>query len=489
VVASWRLTVHPDIGDLDGFPISDAGVSDAWPVVDGLYLAGDGNIALYDAIARNVSQTWNPSDSGKVEMRAIIQGIPLAQIGDKASYGDVVIDAEAGPVLETSFDGTRIWTVRSDGLRMYLKGYTPDSKGRVSNPVCFFRAPAGGAITNVTDARALPNGAIILATDAGQKVYNPTARSWYEGSDAFSEAQSIYALGDYVLFTRGNPLFDNLELAIIPSSSINIPDSCSLDSVTVSQSVNWLLVRSYAANEKTAQAAWIEPDGSVISWQSGSKSVVLNAPGEQPSSASLRRVYDFSDLGYLFFATDSQIYRYTLDTRTWTLIDLKERGATWRWIDLVRDGNDGVLIAADTSGTYYRGLLNIAQTSVSMNQLLTPPDTGFGKSADDVLDVQDRDGTDQIWTFVTPDRIKYLNAANRSWSESSTFDAGNDKQFLDADGRGVVVGNGGETWWIAKELSSTPKTFARYDVESTDDSVALDATGADMAIDAQWSGS
>lgn len=468
------------IGGQDGFTITDQTLSDALRDGAYLYLAGDGMVERYDMNQREVVDRWRIAGSGNVNLKGIVNDLPVARSGGIATYGDDLLAPNDGEVVSLSVDDDHIWTVRRIDGHLYLYGHANTNPLNAQQATCYFRQPSVGNVTSIKDVRALPDDSLIVATNSGVKWYSPQARSWYVVSNAL-QADRVYYLNygsrqGYVILEQRTGGGSNLMLIPYPQG-FNIPHSCSADPVTITTR-NELSVLAVTINEQNGQVAWITTSGAVDRWQNGSTQPVLAEIGVSPAQADLRRVYDRQADGYLLFTADNALWRYDLSTRGWTLIRLQfpDSGVTPADINVEMQGVRNLVTVRATNDALYYGSFEGTPAAIRFQRMIVPnPRTTFGGTGAAILDVQQRGG---IWVFVRDDRLSYFDPVARQWQDSTPLPAPDSSLTLgEASGRSILTAESGGAWWIATAPGSTPTAFARYGRDQTDQRVALDANG------------
>jgi len=467
------------IGDETSFAITDSGLSDARSVAQGLYLAGEGQIEHYDLDLRRLTDRWDLPTEGPVELKGVVNELPLAKSDHTATLGAKTIDAQAGPVISLFADRGYVWTVRENDGQRFLKQYPLDWAHTPKARRCFFRNPStDSAVTQILDARSLPDGTIVVATDAGLLFYDAKARSWFAGPPGLMpEGGRLYVVDQHLVHLKDRGEND-LRVSFVPVDSIEIPHSCSTDQVSLPKDVITFTVRAVSIDEQSGRLAWLRDDGAVVERrldenQEWDDRTILPPPKQGPVPTTLRRVYHRPD--YLLFTTDRSIWRYDLNKHWWSQIALNFDSSAGPIVDINIEERDGqeTVVAHSKAGEFYLGQFWSFASSVKMRHIYTPPDASFGASAEALLDVQDG----HLWTFVLDDRIKYFDPRQREWLTDARFASPDrSRSYHLALGREVVVGHEGRVWWVAQDLGLASSRFARYEREA-DEITALDGEG------------
>jgi hypothetical protein len=483
------------IGGERGFDSNNIELSDAMERNGKLYLAGSGKIYLYEPDKRQITKQWDLPVKGEVTLKGFIGEEPLALCANTAALGDKAIDADAGPVINLSMDSHSIWTVRIENGQKYLKQYPLDVQS-VSTVRCFFRRPgAGKGVTQVLDAVCLPskNGLIAAVTNMGVRFYSPEARSWYRTDlhTRIPKVDRILKLNNHLVFTRNQG--DNSGITVAKIDSIHIPAPTSIDpgTVTFKPGPQHVWVKAFSIKSQEKQLAFIDEQGAILEWKDGRKKEILPPPGKGPAPTQLRRVYDRhkenGNQGFLLFTTGRNILRYDLGKRLWQEIRLNGLQPPLEELDTnIEKGDTKEIVVVKTKpGKFFLGTFEspddpLKNTHLLMQSIFTPS-PGFESSGDRLKDVQQRGGN--RWTFVLDDRIKYYDPQKRQWEEDvlipgatgSTGFAGI-RAFYSVGNRGVLVENGGRTWWVARDRGNHPRSFARYRLQPAH-TTALDTNG------------
>lgn len=453
------------IGGESSSQISDQLLTDARSSDGQMYLAGNGMVERYNPQARQIAERWKVALSGRLQIKAVINGQPLVFDGTQVALGSQILDAGAGPAVSVATSSDRIWTVRRGPANLYLKSYS--LAGDAAS--CLFRAPwTPQPATRIDDARALPDGSLAVTTDAGLMFYVPGARSWYAAAPEIGAASGrLYLIGDQLALAEpGNAPG---RFTLFPVSSLKFPDSCAVETVSLrGQTID---VRSVAFDEAQQRIAWIAADGSVHEQAAGKTQELLAAEGG-PDIASLRRVYRHSN--DLLFTTDTAIWRYTLATHSWSTIQPR---FTERVDGPLEFNIEGATVGVRRqNGSWYIGQLPASGTVMNMDVLVSAPRTTLGAAASSFVDVTNEKSGD--WRVLLNDRIKFYDPAQRAWVAETSFPTVDSQRTLArALDRLVAVDGGGTAWWVATTTSDRPESFWRFDRTRTDVQEAIAGDG------------
>ncbi|MCB0126945.1 MAG: hypothetical protein KDE58_32015, partial [Caldilineaceae bacterium] len=270
------------IGDQEGFPMDDAGLSDVMADAQWLYLAGSGAVAEYDRNGRQIVNRWDFPTQAAVTLSGIYNRQPLVLTDRRAWLGTTALFPDSGDVVGVSTADNRIWTDRAVDNTRFLMGQPLSQPTTFTNARCFFRNPsAGSGVQQVYDARTLPQGAVAVMTNAGLRFYDPAARSWY--SDAQRLAPSggrLYLFDDHLVLTEGTN-GANVTITFIPLNSIQLPHSCSTDPVQLTPEAHD--AQAVTIVEAENRAAWLTTEGGVAEWHNGQAHDVLAPSGRGPA--------------------------------------------------------------------------------------------------------------------------------------------------------------------------------------------------------------
>jgi hypothetical protein len=453
--------------------IGDQSLSDARQVGDDIYMAGAGRIERYSQTERRIAQHWSLPATDAVRLKGVIGANPLALSGGRATLGEQAIDQPAGTVADVMATAGTIWTIRSAESHQYLKGYPAGNPFNNQGARCFFRTPVTPRpVSRVDDARALPNGAIAVATDAGLMFYVPQARSWYAGATSVgANGGRLYLLDQHLAITE--QLSQTARIGLIALDSIALPNSCSADPVKLTETI--IDARATAVDESGARFAWIRPNGATAEWHAGTTQELLATSEGGPDTSQFRRAY--SRNGYLLFTTADSIWRYEQTLHQWTRIELRFPSDPEPLEDInIEVGSAGETVTAHAaSGNWLVGQFAPADERVTMELLIGTPQPSFGTTADHLTDIIGAQGTS--WTFVLDDRLKYFDPSKRAWVGEALFDTIDQGRTLQRVlDRYVALGNAGQSWWVAGATGAQPAAFARYDLQKGEQT-ALDSTG------------
>lgn len=479
----------PLIGVQRGFDIRDAGLSDVKEKDGKLYLAGSGKVYLYHPDTRQINGRWDLPGTGRVSLKGFIGTEPLALCGNRATVGKRVIDPAAGAVINLSRDNNFIWTVRQSKGERYLKRY-PVTLPSLTGGESFFRgAGAGKGTTKILDAVSLPKSPgdstgenIAVLTDDGLRFYSTEARSWYNSypSAWIPYGERLYLM-DGFLVVVGREKTD-YGITFAPLDKINIPPGISGKPVSFETKPQRVFANAFAVDPQGGRAAFIEKKGRTVEWKAGAIKEILPAPGRAPETGILRRVFDrvTGNRGSLLLTTRDAVHRYDLQKRSWREIQLNVPSSDD--IDIRREGAEEVVTVKTMGGAYFMGRFKPSEdpartVRIPMKQVFSPA-AGFAAGGDRLLDVQQREDRDGgWWTFLLDDRIKYFNPEKREWVDNVLLRGISGTQtFHSVGNRGVLVDDGGRTWWVARQTESHPRNFARYRLQPAQ-TTALDENG------------
>jgi len=454
------------IGGADRFAMTDAQISDAWLVDQHLFVAGDGAVDRYDFDQRAISQTWSVG-VGDVQLSRIINDTPLALVGSDAYFGGRRLNDSSETVLSLSYDGTRLWTTRENSSNRFLAGQTVSGDSISSNTVCFFRQPYADGAARILDARRWSTGVIAAATDAGLRLYSPTARTWYSVPTTLIEPDRVYLVGDRLLLVDDRTA--DQELVFI--NGITLPDSCSTSPAAVQVETS-TTVQAHTVDEVNGRVALLDSDGTVREWQAGRINTLLEASPVVPPSTALQRVFERP--GYVLFSTGSELWRYNLDLREWQEIAIQLAGSAAALVEMNVEYVDGANIITVTAadGSIYVGTFGDADIRADLSRAYRPTTPVSGGFAVPLVDVQQRA---TMWAFLFQDQVRYFDPRSRTWTEGDRFSGNPAQQFVQIGRFGVILA--AQNWHVATTVGETPRTFAPYTPDPSDQQVYLDSAG------------
>ncbi|NJN15463.1 MAG: hypothetical protein HC822_03800 [Oscillochloris sp.] len=456
------------IGAADGSQIADSALSDARVQGSDLYLARRPRGALQfrgapDHPALEPSLRWRCPDQGAHRRRATC-------VGQRTSCARRTSDRpRRGPVAGLSVADDTIWTLRRDDTHLYLKGYPSNAVGG-NQARCLFRNPwTPRAATRIDDARELPSGQLVMTSDAGLMVYAPQARSWYAAPATIGATGGrLYLLGDHLALAE--PLTNTSQLSLIPLDTLQIPNSCSTNQVSLNAQP--VAVRAAAFDEQRDRAAWITPAGALLEWQAGQTTEVLAAEGG-PAGSSLRRVFDRSGNGELLFSSDDGFWRYSLANHAWSQISLQFDATSVVSPEINLNGDTVTVRSGDR---WFSGQLAAGSNSVALTTLLSAPISTFGAAASSLVDMAGGDG--DPWIFLLNDRLRFFDPDRRVWSGEAIFPNSDPGRTLaQAINRTVAIGDNGASWWVAETTGDRPTNFILYQRTASDIAEAVDSAG------------
>ncbi|MCP4360105.1 MAG: hypothetical protein GY796_19030, partial [Chloroflexi bacterium] len=452
------------------FQMSDTDLSDALLVNQRIYLGGSGRVEQYDMSHRQVMQRWELSGSGRVRLKGIVQDQPVALTNGRLYWGNDELTGD-GAVTDASLDDRYIWAVRDGGDGRYFMGYAVSNPLTAANRQCFFRNPVmGGDATTILDARELPDGRVVAATDDGLRFYDPGSRSWFRGpANVLPAGGRVYRLGDYLAVVATN----RQKIWLVHITDIIFPHSCEDERVAFNN-VGTETVREVTIDETNGQAAWITPDEAVVRWQNGASSELLPAATTGPNTTAMRRMYNRG--AEIIFTTDSEIWLYQLADRRWQQVslDFTDSRPIIDTINLENSGNQETVVVHGKNGGFYTGTFDRGATAVSLSPIFAPEENRFNASPSALLDVQIR--SDTLWTFVLNNGLRYYNPQQRAWHDTVTL-AENDPtlSFQYIFDRAVLTAESGSVWHVARNDATEPTSFISYTLAANETTYLDDA--------------
>jgi hypothetical protein len=460
---------HNLIGATEGFTINDANLSDGLLEQQNLYLAGGGRVERYDTALRRVGERWNLPGEADVRLLGIVEGKPVALTSGRATWGDAELPGD-GSVIALSLDDNYIWTVREESNSRYLMGHSRQNLLSPNEARCFFRNQSAEAINQIQDARALPEGPVVVATDTGLRFYDPADRSWFLGPEnVLPTGGRLYLLGEYLAAVSS----DQDRLWLVRTNNVQMPGSCATSRVAF-QDVTDVTTRAVTINEETGQMAWITPEEAVVHWQNGQSTEELPPVSQGPNTDEIWRVYQRSN--HLFFTTDSTLWQYDLSRRQWQQIDLQFNtdAPNIAAINIESYSGGETVVVQGHDGSFYLGPFTSSSTTVSLSRIFRPQTDTFDATPLSLLDVQQR--SEALWTFVLDNQLRYYNPQQRQWEQTVPLgDADSTLSFETVFDRGILVGRNGRTWQVARSLETEPVNFSLFELR-TNETTYLDDT-------------
>lgn len=477
------------IGGEIGFDMEDTQLSDVRVQDDKLYLAGSGSINLYNLSLRRITNRWQFPGKQEVDIVGIVKGQPLALSNGVVTVGTQPLDPGAGSAVNVFNDNRFIWTVRqkSGSGDLYLKSYAITDPFSYQTQCYFYHPWCGKGVSQVMDAKEIQGEIIATATDKGLRFYNPAFRTWYPNviGDPIPTGGYLYRAGRFLVAVEPRSTGDMQKVTMIAFDALQFPRGN--EDIPVEITGTTRLVRSLAVSPQREQIAYIHPNGSVMQWQGDKEVELLSAPGPQPESSTLKRVFgeNASPGGSLLFTTNlgDRILHYNLQQRGWLEIPLR--------LPKTGDGLDDIDMTADPKGHRFIITAKTRDNSWVMASLATPvtsgtaiqvapvfvPSPGFDHEPGELVDVQQRGGPDDYWTFVLQSGIKYFDPKSRKWSEDIILPGLNSRpSFCRLRNLGVVVAQGNMNWWVAQQKTPHPESFATY-TPKPNEMTALDDKG------------
>lgn len=389
-------------------------LTDAQAISDALYTAGNGTVERYRWSQRRIDADWvlDP-EGGDVRLRAILDDQPLAQIGERAFFGETSVAPAAAPVTTLSHDDLWIWTTRELPTHRYLMGHRTNN---VSETRCYFRQPDPDA--TLQEAVRLPDGLIAVATSTGLQFYRPDARTWVSAPATLLNPTRVHLLGDHLLLSTST------DFALVPLNDLRMPPTCS-DAAAVAVPTLTGTAPMLTVHPSQSRFAWIAPDGSVREWQNGIETEWLPPPGSTPDPATLRRAFDGTAFGYAAFSSLDAVWLYDIARGAWRRIDVRlPSGVVLSDLRVTGDAERLTISATATDGTPYQSQVavltgNFEAIAAALSAVPTsapagtpsptqPPPTSFTLGPATVT----HDGTS---VSVTLDGLSALDARGFTW--------------------------------------------------------------------------
>lgn len=466
-----RLGPDVDLG------ISDEDLSDVRLDTNGdLHLAGAGKTVRYSPARRQVVGRWNYPGSAEVRLVGIRDQKPIAIVSGQVYHGEQEKLNSAWKAETVSLFKKQLWitTTGPDGMRR-LRWY-PDATG--TTHFDFFRNPKSAAKVFV-DAVPLPNGNVLVSTDAGLRVYTPAARSWYWFEEQSLLAGSeLYRIGDYVLAAQRTS-GGRYNLAAFHVDGLRIPYSPGRDFLTWTTSP-WQprsAVQAFAVDVLRRDFVFILPDSSVHRWRpgqrngSGSSAQEIAAAGQSPKATELKRVVLCGS--YLVFAGDQVLWTYHTTQHTWRQLKIESDGEARFLIQSLEVESqkeppiERVWCSVRRGGELLTGGWKPATPGnpVTLKSIFKTGSTRFAGNPARVIDVQQ---TGKFLTLLQSDRVDWFHPETRRHTGGTPFPGANATDKLKygmLDGRRVAA-NTNHRFWLAATTAQFPSRFHYLDVES-----------------------
>jgi hypothetical protein len=497
------------INSENSFNMNDNQFSDILKYGKIFFLAGNGWVHRYDTELRSIVSSWQLPGKGNIKLIGVVSGRPLMVSSGIAYVGSQTLEPRAGRIVNISIDEQYIWTVRRKEIQgqratLYLKRYLKSNPFSLSTRCYFYNPFSGNGTNRVTDAVKLHGDSdrIAVATNRGLRFYSSSSRSWHLkiNGDPMPRGGRLHQLNNFLWLAE--PRNDGYMLTDIDTNHLRFPSGCSQEPVYIRKVPK--KVTAYTVDATSNKIATIDLKGSVnLGWHV----TQLEAPGEEPYSNALKRVYirakqtdddddDYEDEtsikktandneGFLTFVPDygRNILRYDLEKRSWITIPLMQLPGNSNIADInceMGQYHELVTVKTEKGSFYLTSIDAISPTSpthkigVEMKHLFTPQEH-FNGSGTDVQDVQMRGN--EGWTFLLNNGIKYYNPVNRQWSQNvSIIGIQDSAQFYQWQDRGIVVSQDLQTWWVARQRGPQPLDFLRFS-HTPGQKVALDDKG------------
>jgi hypothetical protein len=440
-----------------------------------VYLAWGSAIQRYDTRSRGIASMWRIEGGQRVRLKAVVNGEPLSLQGEVARLGSREI---ARDVHNLFLDGDRLWLTRQEQGKRYLQlqpiaTFAPHPTLSAATPECLFRNPtAGPDVTELRDARRLPNGVIAVTTNAGLRFYSPLRRSWYSSNvPATFGRGDLYALGSVLVLADSAEHSTTLHVF---RSTIDLPASCSSEPVRLRAPADVLQVRALAVDETAKRAIAIRSDGAVDELTENHTKRLLDSPTSGPPVTEIIRSWHFPDVmpSALWFTTGTHVWGYDITRRKWSRVEVVLDGAgrltPGTTIDLQPLASSIVVVAKRPTGDFYTGLLPVSaggvqQVSVTLSPLFTSSSAHFDAEGGAIVDVQQDNDT---WVFLLQYALKRFNPRTRMWQTLATFDPGDSPvSYGRVADRGVVTATttSGQTVWWVEVPDRSSRRYLKYD--------------------------
>jgi hypothetical protein len=465
------------------FPLPEGRPTDAMASGSDVYLGWDGAIQRYDTRTRSIPSMWQIERGHRVRLKGIVRGEPLSLQNGVARIGSREV---ARGVHNFFFDRGHVWLTKEEHGSRYLEVLPivafgphapppppPAANGSPSRQTavaqeCLFRNPtAGPGVTELHDARKLPNGLVAATTNAGLRFYSGQRRSWYGANVAGDGGRgAVHALGSALLLS--DPADRPTSLQVF-RSKMDLPASCASGPVRLQTPPNVVQIRSLAVDERAKRAIAVRANGAVVELTETETKPMLDAPTNGPPAAAIIRSWHFPDVtpGMVWLTTSTHLWHYDLSRKNWSRVDVVLDGigplTAGTTIDLQPLATSIAVVAKRATGDFFSGTLTvnagtIREGSVALSPLLARSASNLGGPGREIVDVQ-QDGDN--WMFLLQHALKQFNPRTRAWQTMATFDAGDlPRTFGRIAETGVVTGtsrSGRTVWWV-----ETPGRGVRY---------------------------
>lgn len=463
-----RLGADVDLG------IRDSELSDVRVDTDGdLYLAGAGRVVRYSPARRQVIERWTYPGGGNVELVGVRDRQPVAVTGGQVYHGTRAKLNSDWKAATVSLFKEQLWiTATGPDSERRLRWY---SDVAASQHFDFFSNPKSAAKVLV-DAVPLADDNVLVSTDAGLRVYNPAARSWYWFEDqSLLAGAELYRLGSYILAAQ--PTADReYNLAAFQVDSLTVPYSPDRYFLkwTMSPWQTRSSVPAFAVDALRGEFVFIHSDSSVHRWRPGRGNAngttiqEIASAGRTPQAKELKRCVVCG--AYLVFAADQELWTYHMSQHTWRKLNMsfpdsgrsrfviqsleKESSAERVWCSVQRDGN--LLIGSWETKR--------PDSPVALKAAFRAGSTRFAGDPAQIIDVQQ---TGDVLTMLQSDRVDWFHPGRREHSGGTPFPGAKATDQPDyglQDGRRVAANSSGR-FWIAATRAEFPSRFQYVDVE------------------------
>lgn len=294
------------------FPVLNGGsaafsrnaVSDAATRGQDVLLGGQGMIQSYDPLRSAFGNTWK---GGHGDVRIVDPngqaGLPVWFSGGRLLHG-------GNEIVSQNLRGA--WKV-ADGYLAELQrpggqNFTAHFPRIPGNPTCTFLtapAPTGKA----RDGVQLSNDRVLIATDRGWGIHDPSDRRWIElqAPPLRSDERLIRTEGFLVALSPKG-------IKALPLSQLRSPSSCAAPLIKL----NWTVAESgiSAAHDPASNRfAMLKADGRINEWSEGTLQKILSLSTRGPRQEELHAIARSGST--LVLAAADGIWRYEMPVRKW----------------------------------------------------------------------------------------------------------------------------------------------------------------------------